>query len=162
VKQIPIYLINLVLLIASTQVVDFVAVDNVHVMVIIIAIYYWTIHAPAMMPYWFVFLSGLVIDVSVDSPLGLHAFAFLAYVLVLNRVARIIKSQPIAYHIVIFILSAAIFEMLRWAIISMLSLNLLPIFPSLLSVVLNCVAFLPVMLVLRGVSRVVFGHGHKL
>ncbi len=161
-KHIPIYLINLILLIASTQVVDFVAMDNVHVMVFLIAIYYWTIHAPAMMPYWFVFLAGLVIDISVDSPLGLHALAFLVYVLVLGRVARIIKSQPIAYHIVIFILSAAIFEIVRWCVISILTLGLLPIFPSLLSVVLNCVAFLPVMLVLRGASRVVFGHGHRL
>jgi rod shape-determining protein MreD len=150
------------LLIASTQVVDFVAVDNVHVMVILIAIYYWTINVPAMMPYWFVFLSGLVVDISVDSLLGLHAFTFLVYVLILERVARIIKSQPLMYHIVIFILSAALFEIVRWGMISLISLNLMPVFPSVLSVVLNCVAFLPVMLVLKGLSRIVFGHGSKL
>jgi len=162
VKQFPIYLINFILLIASTQVVDFVAFDNVHVMVFLIAIYYWTVNAPSVLPYWFVFLGGLLIDMSVDSLLGLHAFTFLIYVLVLGRVARIIKSQPLMYHVVIFILSAALFEIMRWSVMSLLTFSVMPIFPSVMSIVLNIVAFLPIMLVLKGVSRVVFGHGHRL
>ena len=161
-KALPIYILNFILLVASTQVVDFVAMDNVHVMVFLIALYHWTINAPSMMPYWFVFLGGLAIDMSVDSLLGLHAFTFLAYVLVLGRVGRIIKSQPLMYHVVIFILSATLFEILRWVVMGILTASIMPIFPSVFSIVLNIVAFLPIILVLKGAERVVFGHGHGL
>ena len=127
IKALPIYFINLVLLLLSGQVVDVLAVDNVHVIVFLIAVFYWMVHMPSVMPLWFVFLGGLYIDFAVDSILGFHAFGLLVYVMVLNKVRRIILSQPVLYHFVIFALTTIIFELSRWLLLSLLSLNVLTI-----------------------------------
>ncbi len=161
IKALPIYFLNLVLLILSTQTVDFVAVDNVHVVVFLTAIFYWVVHLPAVLPLWFIFIAGLTIDFSLDSLLGLHAFAFVLYTLVLYKTRRIILSQPFIYHLIIFILSVAFFELLRWGGVSLLSMQILSVLPSLLAVVLNIVAFIPLTLVLRHLHRVVSGYGRS-
>jgi rod shape-determining protein MreD len=160
-KALPIYLVNLILLILSTQTVDFLAVDNVHVVVFLTAIFYWVVHMPAVLPLWFIFIAGLAIDFSLDSLLGLHAFAFVLYTLILYKTRRIILSQPYVYHLIIFVVSVAFFELLRWGVISLLSMQILSIFPSLLAVVVNIVAFIPLTLVLRHLHRVISGYGRS-
>ncbi len=159
IKSLPIYIFNFVLLILSTQSVSFVFLDNVHAVLFLIPLFYWIIHAPIMMPLWFVFLGGLAIDFSVGSPLGLHAFGFIVYFILLYRVRRIILSQPLLYHFVIFFLSALMFEILRWGLISLLNFNMLDIYPFVLAFVLNCVFCVPIILVLKLLHKVMSGYG---
>lgn len=157
-KLIPIYIINFILLVLSTQTVDFVALNNVHVILFLIPLFYWTIHAPTILPLWFIFLGGLAIDFNVDSLLGLHAFVFVVYYIVLHRLRRIILPQPMLYHFVIFAFSVTIFEIMRWFVMSLLTWQLVEIFPSILGVIMNIVAFFPIILVLKLVERVLSGH----
>lgn len=42
----------------------------------VIAIYYWSLFRPSSMPFWFVFLLGLVQDALFGYPLGLSAFIY--------------------------------------------------------------------------------------
>lgn len=161
IKALPIYLANFVLLLLSTQTMDFVTLSNVHTILFLIPLFYWTIHNPNVMPLWFIFLSGLVIDFTVDSLLGLHAFVFVVYYIVLYRVRRIVMSQPVMYHFVIFAMSATVFELMRWILLSVLMWQVGAIFPSLLGVVLNIILFFPIMLVLRFLHRVMSGNGRR-
>lgn len=158
-RAMPVYILNFVLLVLSTRTVDFVAMDNVHVVLFVAPLFYWTIHAPAVMPLWFVFLGGLYIDFSVDALLGLHAFSFIIYTIILYRIRRIILSQPPLYHFVIFSLSVVGFEAVRWGALSLLTFNIVPLLPSVLTIVLNLVAFMPLWLVFRTLHRVMSGNG---
>lgn len=158
-KALPAYILNLILLILSTQVVDFVAYDNIHVVVFLTPLFYWTIFQPSLLPLWFVFLSGLLIDFTVDSALGLHSFLFVVYYMILYRVRRIVMSQPFVYHLVIFMMSAVFFEMARWLLISLLTWQFSELLMSVLAIILNIVAFFPILLVLRFVQRIVSGNG---
>jgi rod shape-determining protein MreD len=158
-RAIPVYIVNIVLLVLSTRTVDFVAMDNIHVILFIAPLFYWTIHQPAVIPLWFVFLGGIYIDFSVDGLLGLHAFSFIVYMLILYRIRRIILSQPSLYHFVIFALSVVVFEALRWLLLSLLTFHIMPILPSILSIILNLVAFMPLWLVFRALHRVMSGNG---
>lgn len=160
-KSVPIYLFNVILLVASTQVMDFVALDNVHVIFFLAPLFYWTVFNPSVMPLWFIFLGGLAIDFSVDSLLGLHAFLFVAYYIFLYRVRRIILSQPLMVHLMVFALSAVFFEVVRFLLLSLLMWKIGVIFPALLSIILNIVAFLPILLVLKFLHRVMSGNGRR-
>lgn len=147
------------MLIISTQSVSFVFLDNVHAVLFLVPLFYWVIHNPSMMPLWFVFLGGLMIDFSVGSLLGLHAFGLIVYFIILYRVRRIILSQPFLYHVLIFIVSAIAFEVLRWGVISVLQMDMLDIYPFVLALVLNLVLCMPIMLVLKLLHRLMSGYG---
>lgn len=157
-RALPIYLVNFLFLICSTQTVGFVSVPNVHVIVFLAPLFYWTIHKPAMMPLWFIFLSGLVIDFATDSPLGLHAFGFILFYMVLFNIRRIVLSQPIFYHVIIFAFAAFGFELLRWCLVSLLGWSLLPVYPPVLGGVINVLLFIPGLVVLRMLHKFMSGH----
>lgn len=160
-KALPIYAVNLILALLSAATIDFVAIDNVHVIFFMTPLFYWVIHNPFMMPLWFVFLVGLFIDFSLDGFLGLHAFSFVVYYIVLYRARRIILSQPLIYQMCVFALSVAFFELLRWFVLSLVLWQLWPIFPSLIALVLNVVAFPVIVLVLKLLHRILSGYGRK-
>lgn len=153
-KALPTYLINLSLLIFSTLTLNFIAVENVHAIFFLVPLFYWVVHHPMILPLWFIFLGGLYIDFAVDGLLGLHAFSFLIYYLFLYRIRRIILSQPVLYQYCVFGLSAVLFECLRWIILSLLTWQFWAFFPSLIAVVVNIVAFPVILLVLKGLHRI--------
>jgi len=155
----PVYIFNLVLLIISTQSISFVFPQNVHAVLFLAPLFYWIIQTPTMMPLWFVFLAGLTIDFGVGSALGLHAFGFILYYIVLYRSRRILLSQPFLYHMVVFLISALGFEILRWSVMSILQLSFVDAYPFLLGFVLNIVFCAPIMLVLKLLHRLISSHG---
>lgn len=146
----------------SANTVNFVAMDNVHVMFFLTPLFYWTVYNPLVIPLWFIFLGGLFIDLSMDGLLGLHAFSFIVYYMMLYRGRRIILSQPPLYQFCVFALSAVVFEMLRWMVLSLLLFRLWDFFPSLISVVINIVAFPFIILVLKLLHRIMSGYGRSI
>ena len=143
----------------SAQSIDIFWVGPVHVIFFLMPLFYWVIYKPAVLPLWFIFLAGLVIDFSVDGLLGLHAFAFILYAMALYRLRRIVLSQPILFQFLVFIASAVIFESLKWFLICILTFQLWSFFPPLTAIFINIVAFWPILLVLKGLHRIVSGHG---
>jgi rod shape-determining protein MreD len=160
-KSIPIYILTILILVMSMRAVDFVFFETVHVIFFLIPLYYWIVHRPALMPLWFVFLCGLIIDFSTDGLLGLHAFAFVVLSIILYRYRRILLSQPMMYHFVVFAMIAVGFEVLRWTLMSILTWQIWPILPSFIAIIINIVAYFPIALVLKGVHRIVSGYGRS-
>ena len=162
-RTILIYMINLLLLVLSLQTVSFVSVDNVHVVLFLIPLFYWVVHQPSVMPLWFVFLAGLATDFALHSLLGLHAFGFTLFYIILYNARRVILSQPMLYHFITFGIGCLAFEMLRWCLASLLQWQALPFYPSLLGFALNLVAFFPTVLVLKVFHRLMSGgYGRSL
>lgn len=160
-KALPIYAVNLCLLLMSAVTIDFVAIDNVHVIFFMAPLFYWIIHNPFLMPLWFVFLAGLFIDFSIDGFLGLHAFSFIIFYIILYRARRIVLSQPVLYQFFIFTAAAAFFEALRWFVLSLVLWQVWPVFPSLIALTLNIVSFPFIVLVLKVLHRILSGYGRK-
>jgi len=44
---------------------------------VLMPVYYWTVHRPDLVPFWLVFLAGAVHGVLTGAPLGLHAAVLL-------------------------------------------------------------------------------------
>lgn len=160
-KAMPIYAVNLFLLLLSAATMSFVAIDNVHVIFFMTPLFYWVIHNPFLMPLWFVFLAGLFIDFSIDGFLGLHAFAFVVYYILLYRARRVILSQPILYQMAVYGVSVAFFEALRWAVLSLILWQIWPVFPSMIALTMNIVTFPVIVLVLKLLHRILSGYGRK-
>lgn len=159
VKAFPAYIVNIILLIFSMRSLDFLAIENVHSIFFLTPLFYWIIHKPAIMPLWFIFLGGLAIDFAIDGLLGLHAFLFIALTMILFKIRRIILSQPALYHYIIFALIVVGFEIIRWCMVSLLTWELWSLWPSLLAIVINIVAYGLILLVLKGLHRVMSGYG---
>lgn len=160
-RALPVYIFNFILILFSTLTLDFVAVDGVHTIFFLASLFYWVVYNPLVLPLWVVFLGGLYIDFSVDGLLGLHAFTFVAYYAILYRIRRIILTQPIIYQYFVFGITAVLFEMLRWSLLSLLTWQIWSFFPSLVAVVVNIVTFPVIILVLKGLHRILSGYGRS-
>lgn len=160
-KAFPAYCLNVILLLMSVHTLHFVAVENVHVVFFLAPLFYWTVHNPFVLPLWFIFLAGLCIDFLGDGLLGLHAFSFLVYYIVLYRARRIILSQPPMYQFFVFALTAFVFEFLRWLTLTVLMWQFWDFFPSLIAVVINIVVFPIIILVLKFTHRIMSGYGRR-
>lgn len=61
--------------------------------VCLISIYYWAIFRPAALPFWFVFLLGIVRDALMGMPLGLSSLIFILFrLVVLSQQRYLIKE----------------------------------------------------------------------
>jgi len=151
--------INVIAVAVSAQAIDVASLENIHIVFFLSVLFYWVIHDPRHVPLWFIFLGGLFIDFTLDGLLGLHAFGFIVLYMILFRFRRIILSQPLFYHWLFFMLAATSFEILRWILLSLLTLSFWPVMPVVIAIVINAVAFFPIILVLKGVHRVISDNG---
>ncbi len=99
---------------------------------VLMAIYYWSMYRPTLIPAWLLFIMGILMDLISVLPLGLNAVIFVASGLGIARKRRFLMTQP---FIVVWIgFCALCFGMLslRWALISVLNWYLFP-FTSILN-----------------------------
>ena len=81
---------------------------------VLIAIYYWTIHRPTLMPPAFVFIIGLALDMLTANILGLNALIFtLCHALITNQ-RSFLLAQPFFAQWVGFALISALAMLLGW------------------------------------------------
>lgn len=90
----------------------------------IIAVYYWVIYRPELMPGWAVFLLGLVQDLLGGGPLGIHALVFLLLVAAVGAQRRFLATGSFAFVWAIFLPVAAATFFLIW-LLYCLNLDLL-------------------------------------
>jgi rod shape-determining protein MreD len=154
-QSVPVYLSHLVFLLLSVKTIDFLAVENVHAVIFLVPLFYWTIHKPALMPLWFVFISGLIIDFAVHSFIGLHAFGFIIFTMILQKNRRVILSQPIFYHAIIFAAVVALFEIIRFVIFGFFSWSLMAFAPALTAFIVTIILFFPSIIILKTIHRVI-------
>ena len=82
----------------------------------IVAIYYWVIYRPDLMPGWAVFLLGLVQDLLGGGPIGVHALVFLLLVAAVGAQRRFLATGSFALVWVVFLPVAAVSFFLIWAL----------------------------------------------
>lgn len=62
-----------------------------------IAVYYWAVHRPDLLPFSVVFLAGLLLDILAGAPLGLHSFVFLVCQFLVVSQRRLLIGQPFLF-----------------------------------------------------------------
>lgn len=87
----------------------------------IMAVFYWAIYRPTLIPNWFVFGLGLLLDLLSGMPLGINAFIFLLVYWVISDQRRVFVGQPFATVMIGFTLVFGLSNALRWFLFGLLS-----------------------------------------
>ncbi|MBI1326908.1 MAG: rod shape-determining protein MreD [Alphaproteobacteria bacterium] len=86
----------------------------------LIAVFYWMLYRPTLLPLWALFLCGLLLDTLLAAPLGLHAFLLVLAGWTVRRQRRFLFAQSFPVLLVAFtllvIMSEALFAGVSWVI----------------------------------------------
>lgn len=95
--------------------------------VCLISIYYWTILRPDVMPYWFVFLLGLVKDAMLGNPLGLFSLIFILFRLLVERQRVLLAKETFLATWINFSLLALATLVASWLLMCLYLKTVIPL-----------------------------------
>jgi rod shape-determining protein MreD len=108
----------------------------------LIPIFYWgKLHAQEM-PYWFVCLIGLLIDIVSGTPLGLSSLLYLVLLVILHTQSKLINKEGFIVIWGHFIILTAIIFTIQWLVISLSNNQFNIILPAIIQYLLT-VSFYP-------------------
>ncbi|MEA1937794.1 MAG: rod shape-determining protein MreD [Pseudomonadota bacterium] len=121
----------------------------------LIAIYYWTVHTPLLVPLVFVFALGLVYDCLTGTPPGMTALLFLICRQGILSQRLILVNQTFVVLWFGFFTVALAMSVMQWAFTSLFILHFTPPHPFLFQVFLGTGLFPPFAFLLLMVHRLV-------
>ena len=114
------------------------------------AVYYWTVQRPDLMPFSVAFGIGLIQDILVGSPLGMHALAFLIVQWLVLSQRRHVAGKPFLVLWWGFLGVAVLASVLMWIAASLISAAPLPLQTVAVSTLLQVLLFpLPAWLMIQ-------------
>lgn len=97
----------------------------------IIAVYYWAVHRPDLMPVWAAFLLGLFQDLVSGQPIGLGALSLVIVHGIVSTQRRVFLSATFGVMWSIFAAIAFVTTVLDWVLICLINLQLVDPEPGL-------------------------------
>lgn len=107
----------------------------------LMAIYYWALYRPDLMPIGAVFLVGVLEDVLTGSPLGLNAFLFLVVHSLIRSRRRMIAGKGFLVAWIVFLLVVLGVGLTSWLVASLLYDAPIRIEPALTQLALTLVLY---------------------
>ena len=84
---------------------------------VVMAIFYWAIYRPSIVPPVFCFLLGIGADLIANFPLGLHALSFTLLQWFISSQRRYLMGQPYILTWLALGLSVFVIELVRWIVL---------------------------------------------
>lgn len=94
---------------------------------LVMAIYYWSVYRPTMLPPWFLFIIGLLFDILSGVPLGLNAGLFVLLRMAVVDQRRFLTGQAFMMVWLGFAIVNTIYHILQWLLFSLLAFTILPL-----------------------------------
>ena len=110
----------------------------------LMAIYFWVLHRPDLLPPWTIFLLGLMQDLLSGGPLGINAFVLLVVYAGIGSLRRFTAGAPGRMIWASFLLIAAGAFFLSWSLNCLINARLIDPTPALLQCLMT-VAFYPIL-----------------
>lgn len=120
----------------------------------LIAVYYWSIYRPELLPAYAVFLIGLVQDILSGTPLGITALVLLVVHAIVSAQRRVFLGKTFLVEWWGFLLVAGGALAATWLIASLFFVALLPPGPVVVQLLLTVALYPPFMWVLSRIQRV--------
>ncbi len=92
----------------------------------LMAVYYWAIYRPTLIPPWFVFACGILMDVTGGLPFGLNAAAYVGTHWLISEQRRFFMSQSFAMMWLGFMILSFGVAGLQWAVFCLLEGYMIP------------------------------------
>lgn len=120
----------------------------------LMAIYYWSIYRPTLLPLWLVFIAGCLFDLISGYPLGLNALVFVMAQWFISTQRRFLTGQSFVMIWLGFAMLALLSGIVQWAVFGLFSAVWLPPGGALLSVLLGVTIFPVVCIILHITHKV--------
>lgn len=118
------------------------------------AIFYWSVYRPTLIPPWYVFVLGLLVDVLSGIPLGLNAFILVAVHWVVRTQRVYLMGQSFLGLWMGFAVTCFLSFSAQWSLFVLVTQSLVPAGPSLASAALTILVFPLVSLFLVLIHRI--------
>ena len=104
---------------------------------VLMAIYYWSIYRPTLMPPYLCFFMGLAMDALSGGPLGLSAMILVMMQWTVRSQRRFLRGQPYVTAWAVFALILTLFAALQWALFGLIHMQWPTIMPVIGSVAMS-------------------------
>ena len=121
---------------------------------LLMAVYYWSVNRPTMVPPGLCFFAGLLMDILAGTPLGINALTLVAVQWVVSDQRRFLMAQPYTTVWAGFGFVAAAAALLQWALHGLASWQWLPLSTAGIALAVNLLLFPLVTLLLVAVHRI--------
>lgn len=120
---------------------------------VLMAVYYWSVYRPTLMPPWVCFCLGLLLDFVMATPLGVNAIIFTLVQWSVRDQRRFLMGQAYITIWAVFALVVALSMSLQWALCGLVGFQWVSFAPVALSMVATFLLFPVVILFLILVHR---------
>lgn len=128
---------------------------------ILMVIYYWSIFRPSFLLPFFVFVIGVLYDLILGFPVGLHSFFFVLAQFLVTRQRLFLMGQPFVMMWLGFLFLSSLFILLEWLFFSVYLLKIVPVIPLVGSVVLTVAVFPLISFLFSSVSKILLPVPHS-
>lgn len=125
----------------------------IHAQLFLIGVYYWSIYRPTLLPAWLVFVFAGTIDLIGSYPLGLNMLVLVLVRWIVTEQRRFLMAQTFAMLWLGYGVVALSHMLIMWALLSTLSLHIIPVLAPLASTFLGVMLFPPIYVLLLGTHK---------
>jgi rod shape-determining protein MreD len=120
---------------------------------LLMAVYYWSIYRPTLIPVLYVFVLAVVMDLQAGLPVGLSALVLIGLQILVRRQRLFLRGQPFVMIWFGFACVALIQMLAQWVSISLLNTAFIPLTAMAIAWGLSIMVFPVASLILLGVHR---------
>jgi rod shape-determining protein MreD len=142
------------LFLISVVALPFPRIGQIQPAFILMAVYYWSIYRPTLMPPWVCFFIGLLLDFICGQTLGVNAIIFTLVQWIVRDQRKFLMGQPYVTIWFVFALVAGLSLSLQWTLYGLVDMQWAPLPPVILSMMATFLLFPVVTLFLILVHRV--------
>jgi rod shape-determining protein MreD len=108
---------------------------------VLMAIYYWSIYRPTLVPPALCFGIGIVMDILAGEPLGINALILVVVQLVVRGQRRFLMSQPYTTTWLGFAVVAVLAALAQWGLFGLAHMQWPPLLPAMGAVLVSIFLF---------------------
>ncbi len=108
---------------------------------VLMAVYYWAIYRPTLVPPFLCFATGLLMDVLSGMPIGLNALALVVAQWIVRDQRRFLMGQPYIVIWAVFGFVAFIYAVMQWVLFGFFHMQWLSFTPVLAAIFLSLFLF---------------------
>jgi rod shape-determining protein MreD len=155
------YGLMVVLLGFNNIAVPFSLTSDIKAPLFLMALYYWSIYRPTLVPPWLAFLCGVAADVLSGGPMGLSACLFVLIQWLVSDQRRFLMGQSFVVVWIGFFFVSIIAALIEWLLFGLVHFNWPSLQPKLFSVLLGFSIFPFICLCLHLTHKVLPARGLK-
>lgn len=126
--------------------------QNVRPCFTVMALFYWSIYRPTLMPTWLAFIIGILIDLLSGLPVGMNAMSYVIVQYLVSGQRKMFMGQPFISVFFGYALVSGVVVLLQWIIFGIVTQIWVPVLPV-FGMGLLGIAFFPIALLMMNATH---------